>query len=209
MGGVISILETAAHPDVVTGLVLIDPALPLPPQKPDWQVHGQFLLYALPGLGESTVARLLRTVPPETGVQRVLELCFADPSRADPELTKADVALAVRRHPATRAQASARARIFLAAARSLLLVLSRRQRFAGMMAGIDVPVLLIGGEADRLIPVAVMRQAAARNPRWDSVILPDVGHVPMLEVPDTVTGAIRDWLARTEGSTHHAAADRT
>jgi pimeloyl-ACP methyl ester carboxylesterase len=209
MGGLISILETAAHPDVVTGLVLIDPALPLPPQKPDWQVSGQFLLYALPGLGERTVAKLLRTVPPETAIQRVLELCFADPSRADPELVKADVALAARRHPATRAQASARARIFLAAARSLLLVLSRRQRFAAKMAGIDVPVLLIGGEADRLVPVAAMRQAAARNPRWESVILPDVGHVPMLEVPDTVTGAIRDWLARTEGSPHHAAADRT
>jgi pimeloyl-ACP methyl ester carboxylesterase len=209
MGGVISILETAAHPGVVTGLVLIDPALPLPPQKPDWQVSSQFLLYALPGLGERTVAKLLRTVPPEAAVQRVLELCFADPSRADPELIKADVALAVRRHPATRAQASARARIFLAAARSLLLVLSRRHRFAGLMAGIDVPVLLIGGEADRLVPVAAMRQAVARNPRWDSVILPDVGHVPMLEVPDTVTGAIRDWLARTEGSTNHAAADRT
>jgi pimeloyl-ACP methyl ester carboxylesterase len=209
MGGVISILETAAHPDVVTGLVLIDPALPLPPQKPDWQVSGQFLLYALPGLGERTVAKLLRTVPPETAVQRVLELVFADPSRADPELIKADVALSVRRHPATRAQALARARIFLAAARSLLLVLSRRQRFAAKMAGIGVPVLLIGGEADRLVPVAAMRQAAARNPHWDSVILPDVGHVPMLEVPDTVTGAIRDWLARTEGSTHHAAADRT
>jgi pimeloyl-ACP methyl ester carboxylesterase len=54
-----------------------------------------------------------------------------------------------------------------------------------------------------------MRRAAARNPHWESVMLPDVGHVPMLEVPGTVTGAIRDWLARTEGSTHHAAADRT
>ena len=209
MGGVISILETAAHPDVIKGVVLIDPALPLPPQKPDWEVSGQFLLYALPGLGERTVAKVLRTTPPETAVQRVHELCFADPSRADPELIKADVALSVRRHPATRAQASARARIFLAAARSLLRVLSRRQNMQKMMAGIDVPVLLIGGEADRLVPVAAMRQAAARNPRWESVILPDVGHVPMLEVPGTVTGTIRDWLARTEGSTHHAAADRT
>jgi pimeloyl-ACP methyl ester carboxylesterase len=78
-----------------------------------------------------------------------------------------------------------------------------------MMAGIDVPVLLIGGEADRLVPVAAMRQAAARNPRWESVMLPDVGHVPMLEVPDTVTAAIRDWLDRTQGAQGHAATDRT
>ena len=209
MGGLISILETAANPAAIKGVVLIDPALPLPPQKPDWQVSGQFLLYSLPGLGPLAVARLMRTVSPETAVQQLVELYFADPSRADPELNKADVALLTRRHPATPAQASARARIFLAAARSLLRVLGRRQRYQAMMAGIDVPVLLIGGEADRLVPVAAMRQAAAQNPRWESVMLPGVGHTPQLEVPDVVTGAIRDWLARTGGSTEDAATDRT
>jgi len=196
MGGLISILETSNHPDLIKGVVLLDPALPLPPQKPDWQVSGQFLLYALPGLGEFAVAKLMASVSPEKGVQQLVQLCFADPSRSDPEMIRAEVALSTKRHPATPAQATARARIFLAAARSLLRVLSRRQRYAKMMAGIDVPVLLIGGEDDRLVPVAAMRQAAARNPRWESVILPGVGHTPMLEVPDVVTGIIADWLDR-------------
>ncbi len=196
MGGLISILEAAAHPDLIEALVLIDPALPLPPQKPDWQVSGQFLLYALPGLGELAVAKALQSIRPEAAVQRLYELCFADPSRADPELIKADVALATRRHPATPAQASARARIFLAASRSLLRVLGPRRTYNTMMASIDAPVLLIGGEADRLVPVAAMRLAAARNPRWESVILAGVGHTPQLEVPDAVAGAIRDWLGR-------------
>ena len=193
MGGLISILETAANPRAIDGVVLIDPALP---QKPDWQVSGQFALYALPGLGSLAVARLMSTVPPEQAVQQLLQLCFADPSRADPEMIKADVALLTRRHPTTSARAAARARVFLAAARSLLRVLARRQQYNAMMAGIDVPVLLIGGEDDRLVPVAAMRQAAARNPHWESVILPGVGHTPMLEVPDAVTGVIRDWLDR-------------
>jgi pimeloyl-ACP methyl ester carboxylesterase len=196
MGGLISILETAANPERIKGAVLIDPALPLPPQKPDWQVSGQFLLYALPGLGEYAVAKFMRSISPEEAVQQLLELCFADPSRADPELIKADVALLTRRHPATSARAAARARVFLAAARSLLRVLSRRQRYNAMMAGIEVPVLLIGGEDDRLVPIAAMRQAAARNPRWESVMLAGVGHTPMLEVPDAVAGTIRDWLDR-------------
>jgi pimeloyl-ACP methyl ester carboxylesterase len=196
MGGLISILETSNNPEHIKGMVLLDPALPLPPQKPDWQVSGQFLLYALPGLGEFAVAKMMASVSPEESVQQVLQLCFADPSRADPELIRAEVALSTKRHPATPAQARARARIFLAAARSLLRVLSRRQRYARMMAGIDVPVLLIGGEDDRLVPVAAMRQAAARNPRWESVILPGVGHTPMLEVPDDTSAAIRDWLER-------------
>ena len=194
MGGLISILETAAHPRAIDGVVLIDPALPLPPQKPDWQISGQFLLYALPGLGPLAVARLMSTISPEQAVQQLVQLCFADPSRADPEMIKADVALLNRRHPTTSARAAARARVFLAAARSLLRVLARRQQYNAMMARIDVPVLLIGGEDDRLVPVAAMRQAAARNPRWESVILAGVGHTPQLEVPDAVTGVMRDWL---------------
>ena len=209
MGGLISILETAANPGAIRSVVLIDPALPLPPQKPDWQVSGQFLLYTLPGLGPLAVARLMSSVSPEEAVRQLVQLCFADPSRADPEIIKADVALVARRHPVTAAQASARARIFLAAARSLLRVLSRRRSYNAMMSGIDVPVLLIGGEADRLVSVAAMRQAAARNPQWESVMLPGVGHTPQLEVPDAVAGMIRDWLDRqvTLGP-NHAAADR-
>jgi pimeloyl-ACP methyl ester carboxylesterase len=223
MGGMISILETAANPDAVSGLVLIDPALPLPPQKPDWEVTGQFLLYATPGLGGLAVAKIVSSVSPEAAVQRLIQLCFADPSRADPEMVKAEVALTTRRRPANPAQASARARVFLVAARSLLRVLGRPQRYYAMMAGIDVPVLLIGGDDDRLVPVAAVRRAAARNPRWESVILPGVGHTPQLEVPEATVGVIRDWLARTEGSagegsagegsageggTGHAATDR-
>jgi pimeloyl-ACP methyl ester carboxylesterase len=63
-----------------------------------------------------------------------------------------------------------------------------------MMASVRVPVLLLGGEADRLVPVASMREAAAGNPGWETVILPGVGHTPQLEVPDSVTGTLRDWL---------------
>jgi pimeloyl-ACP methyl ester carboxylesterase len=76
-------------------------------------------------------------------------------------------------------------------------VVGQRHRYWEMMASVRVPVLLIGGEADRLVPTASMRQAAARNPRWETVMLPDVGHTPQLEVPDTVIGTVRDWLGRT------------
>jgi pimeloyl-ACP methyl ester carboxylesterase len=65
------------------------------------------------------------------------------------------------------------------------------------MASVGVPVLLIGGEADRLVSAASMRQAAARNPRWETVMLPGVGHTPQLEAPDNVIAAVRDWLDRT------------
>jgi pimeloyl-ACP methyl ester carboxylesterase len=196
MGGLISILQTAAQPDTVQGLVLIDPALPMPRGRVDPRVTGGFLLFALPGLGEMVVGRYLTRRSPETTVRQLVEVCFADPSRADPELLAADIALAARRQPMSAHQASVRAGTFLAAARSLLWVVSLRRAYFKMMAGITVPVLLIGGEDDRLVPVAAMRQAGTRFPDRESVILPGVGHVPQLEVPDTVIGAIRDWLDR-------------
>ena len=193
MGGLISILQTTAAPDTVQGLVLIDPALPLPRRAPDRQVVGQFLLYALPGLGEIYVGTALARTPPQLAVQRVVDLCFADPSRADPAMLTASIALAAERQSQP---GRARDQAFLAASRSLMRVVGRRRLYWEMMASVRVPVLLIGGEADRLVPVASMRQAAARNPRWETVILPGVGHTPQLEVPDVVTDTLRDWLGR-------------
>jgi pimeloyl-ACP methyl ester carboxylesterase len=196
MGGLISILHAARAPETVRGLVLIDPALPLPPRAPDRQVGGQFLLYALPGLGELYVRTVLARRPPQLAVRRVIELCFADPSRADPAMLAASAALAAERRGWDHADAA-----FLAASRSLMRVVGRRRRYWEMMAAVRAPVLLIGGEADRLVPEAAMRQAAARNPRWEMVMLPGVGHTPQLEVPDIVIGTVRDWLGRTTPGT--------
>ena len=193
MGGLISILQTAAAPETVQGLVLIDPALPLPRRATDRQVGSQFLLYALPGLGELYVRTVMARTPPQLAVQRVVELCFADPSRADPAMLTASIALATERY-SHRTRATDQA--FLAASRSLMRVVGLRRRYWEMMASVRVPVLLIGGEADRLVPVAAMRQAADRKPRWETVILPGVGHTPQLEVPDVVTDTLRDWLGK-------------
>jgi pimeloyl-ACP methyl ester carboxylesterase len=192
MGGLISVLQAAAAPETVRGLVLIDPALPPPRQTPDRQVAGQFLLYALPGLGELYVRAVMSRRQPDVAVRRLIELCFADPSRADPAMLTASVALAAERQRQERRNAAA----FLAASRSLMRVVSQRHRYWEMMASVRVPVLLIGGESDRLVPAAAMRQAADRNPRWATVMLPGVGHTPQLEVPDSVIGTVRDWLGR-------------
>ena len=193
MGGLISILQTAAAPEMVRGLVLVDPALPVPLRTPDKQVGSQFLIYSLPGVGELYLRRVLSRRPPQVAVQQVVELCFADLSRVDPTMMTASIALAAERqdHPA-----GAGPEVFLAASRSLMRVTGLRRRYWETMASVRVPVLLIGGDADRLVPVASMRQAAARHPRWETVILPGVGHTPQLEAPGKVIGTIRDWLGR-------------
>jgi len=53
MGGLICVLQAAANPDAVAGLVLIDPALPLPRQAPDWPelTESEFAVVSLVGRG--------------------------------------------------------------------------------------------------------------------------------------------------------------
>jgi pimeloyl-ACP methyl ester carboxylesterase len=196
MGGMVSIMEAAANPDAVARLVLIDPALPfVHGVRPDRLVATMFLAYAVPGLGERYLARHRAAVPPRQIVQQVLDLCCADPSRVPAELVTASVALAEERAAVPGLDAA-----FLGAARSLLRVSARRERYWATMRAISVPVLLLHGERDRLVSVRAAREAAARNPGWAFEVFPDVGHVPQLEVPDAVAERILDWLG-AEGAT--------
>jgi pimeloyl-ACP methyl ester carboxylesterase len=75
-------------------------------------------------------------------------------------------------------------------------VLARPQRYQAAMKRLDVPVLLIHGERDRLVPVAAARAALAANPRWEGAMLPGVGHTPQLESPDAVVDSILRWTER-------------
>jgi pimeloyl-ACP methyl ester carboxylesterase len=189
MGGMISMLQARAHPDTVAGLVLISPALPAARQRPDWAVAGRFLTYALPGLGELSLRAARGRTSPAQMVQQIIELCFADPSRADPAMLAAATALATYRRTMPGCDES-----MLGAARSLLRIGAQRQHYEAVMAAIEAPVLLIGGESDRLVPAASVRRAATLNPRWDSLVMAGVGHTAQLETPGLVTDAIGGWL---------------
>jgi pimeloyl-ACP methyl ester carboxylesterase len=196
MGGMVSILEAAANPDAVAGLVVIDPVLPLVRGvRPDRLVATMFLLYAVPGIGVRYLARRRAAVAPRELVRQLLDLCCVDPTRVPQELVAASVALAEERVAVPGADAA-----FLSAARSLLWVSARRGRYWAAMRKVRAPVLLLHGEKDRLVSVHSAREAAARNPGWRFEVLADVGHVPQLEVPDAVADLILDWLG-AEGAT--------
>jgi pimeloyl-ACP methyl ester carboxylesterase len=196
MGGLISAMRTSEHSADIAGLVLIDPALPPVAQRPDLAVAGMFATYAVPGIGEFAMRMMQARSSPQAGVRRVLNLCFADPSRIDPAMLVAAVELAK-----ARAALSGKEESFLRATRSLMWTLARADRHRAMLRRIDVPVLLISGEEDRLVPIAAARQAAVTNQRWDSVFLPGVGHTPQLETPYLVIDAVTSWLARTPSTT--------
>jgi pimeloyl-ACP methyl ester carboxylesterase len=86
---------------------------------------------------------------------------------------------------------------FLSAARSLVRLLVDPRSYRSAMASIRVPVLMVQGDKDRLVPVTAARDIAGRHPDWQYLELPGVGHVPQLQVPEQLATAVLAWLGAT------------
>lgn len=194
MGGMVTILLAATRPELAVGLCLVDPSLPIVHGHQDRLVAAGFGLFTVPVLGAAYLERGRRRFGVETQVRRVLDLCFGDSSRIDPNVFAADVALTEYRATMPGVDAA-----FLSAARSLLRVLARRKRYAARIHSVARPVLLVHGERDRLVPFAAAKATAAGNPHWETLFLPGVGHVPQLEVPDLVLERLVPWLDGLSG----------
>jgi pimeloyl-ACP methyl ester carboxylesterase len=190
MGGMISLLEASAAPDKVAGLVLLDPALPFVLARPDPLVATMFGLYLTPGLGRLMLSGRGR-LNPETLVTSTLALCCANPTLVATDVVAEHVDIARQ-----RAAFEGTGRDFAAAVRSVIATAGplRGRRYRRGLRDVTCPVLLVHGDRDRLVPVAVARAAAKAHPSWSLVVMPGVGHVPQLEVPGDTAEAITGWL---------------
>ena len=68
-----------------------------------------------------------------------------------------------------------------------------------MLSEINVPVLIIHGADDQLIPVAEAEAMHQAIPNSELVIVPDAGHLPNLEQPDIFHDAVIDFLEELFG----------
>ena len=189
MGGMISLLEASAAADRVSGLILIDPALPFVPARPDLLVAAVFATGGLPGLGPALL-RGVHRLPPEAIVASILSLCCHDPSRVPADVIAQHVAVA-----RCRAGFAEAGRDIGIATRSVV----GTAGFGGHayrrgIAALSCPVLLLHGERDRLVPATAARAAARAHPSWSVAVLPGVGHVPQLEAAPDCADAILSWL---------------
>lgn len=191
MGGLISILQAADSPRTVAGLVLIDPALPVGLRvHPDARVLATFAAFTVPAVGRTALALRRSRTSAGQAAHDLLELCCADPARVPTAVVDQHVALASerRRYPDADAE-------LVAAAQSLVWVLADRRAYSRMQHAIEVPVLLLHGDQDRLVPIAAAREAARANPAWEFHEAAGIGHVPQLEDPGWTSDRIRGWLA--------------
>jgi 3-oxoadipate enol-lactonase len=58
------------------------------------------------------------------------------------------------------------------------------------------PTLIVWGSEDRMVPLRCMEQWRAAYPGAETCVLPDVGHLPMLEDAEGFLGAVDGFLAR-------------
>jgi pimeloyl-ACP methyl ester carboxylesterase len=178
MGGAIAAEVAIAHPERVRGLVLISSAGLGARQPPlfhvgRWPVVGP-LLFAFRGRGLT---------------ERLLEATYADPSKvADADVDQYYAPVAEPEY-----------------GRSLRAVL-REFRFDGLAGRLDhiaAPTLVLWGEADRLIPIALGRALAAGIPRAAFLSVPRAGHAVQEEAPEEVNRLLirflKDGLARVPG----------
>jgi proline iminopeptidase len=63
-------------------------------------------------------------------------------------------------------------------------------------ANLTIPTLLVAGEYDKIIPANLGRHAASLNNKVHFEVIPNTGHFPMLEDPETYLQKVHEFLQK-------------
>lgn len=195
MGGLVAQLAAAGGPQWCRALVLVAPAVPaVSPASFSPDTLLRIVLPAIPGIGPNRLRAFWNDTPIDEQLEEGWRILTYDPTRVHPEYRELARATVERRASTTWA-----ADAFSEASRSIGALLTRRSRHRKMIHRIVAPTLLVQGDADRVvIPEAALRLIDER-PDWDLALLDDVGHVPMIEVPERFLDVVVPWLEKTVG----------
>lgn len=196
MGGGIALLLAAARPDLVRTLTLISPAMP--DLRPDFRrlSDPRMAVAMVPFFGRRAREGLAGLTARDQ-IDRMLQLCFADPARVSEariELAAAELAERNAVPWAGKAVSTAATAIFrdwlVPANRSLWAVAQQ----------VDVPALVVWGAKDKVISVRKAPRTARLLPRGRLLVLPRTGHTAQMERPVTVARAVLGmWEAVDRG----------
>ncbi|MBQ0885140.1 alpha/beta hydrolase [Streptomyces sp. RM72] len=198
LGGAVVTRVAAVRPDLVRTLTLVSPALP------EIRVQRTALptgLLALPGVVR-LFNRLTREWTAEQRVRGVTALCYGDPGRVSEEGFRNAVEEMERRLRLPYFwDAMARS------ARGIVnaYTLGGQHALWRQAERVLAPTLLVYGGRDQLVGYRMAQRAARAFRDSRLVTLPDAGHVAMMEYPETVATAFREFLADTADTA--AAAD--
>ncbi len=172
-GGLIALQAAQTYPERVMGLILVDPA-----------VYTSGAPTFIVSLADTPQLRRLGPLVARTFASNdsLLELAYHDPAKATSDsLEKAAVTTRVENWDKAFWE-------FTAAATSAQGVIDR-------IPVTEIPTLVITGDDDRVVPPEESRRLADELPQSELAVLPDCGHVPHDECPDTFITAVSQWLA--------------
>ncbi|HWC81937.1 MAG TPA: alpha/beta fold hydrolase [Pseudonocardiaceae bacterium] len=196
MGGAISLLVAAGRPDLVRTLTLISPAVPdLRPSVRRLSDPRLPLAY-LPVIGRRARRAIAATSSAERADQ-MLRLCFAEPDK----VSQSRIDLAIEEFeervgqpwagPALGMATTSLFRAWMTFGRGSLWAVARR---------VLAPALVVWGAQDRLVSVRKAPRTASALPNARLLVLPNTGHVAMMERPATVARAtLSMWEAAATG----------
>ena len=192
LGGAVSTRVAAERPDLVRTLTLISPALPN--LRPKRGSDPRLPLLLVPGLSKLATRSLAKRTP-EQRAQAVLEICYADTSRIPQQRIDEAVAEVARRNGLAWAELA-----FTASLRGLIAsYLERGPRSLWRQAAtVTAPTLLLWGDKDQLVDVALAPRARRTFPDSRLLVLPDTGHVAQLEQPEIVARAFLGLIEELE-----------
>ncbi|HTK64961.1 MAG TPA: alpha/beta fold hydrolase [Pseudonocardia sp.] len=194
MGGAIGLVVAARRPELVKSLTLLAPAMPDRRPDPRRVSDPRFFLVAVPGLRRRVIRAMTETTPRER-VEQMIRLCYGDPaSVAEHRIAEAIEEGAVRNSQPWANDA---------------LLRTTKGMIGGWFAGpslwtaaarVTAPTLVVWGGRDRLVAPRLAARTTTTLPRGRLLALPEVGHVPQMEVPVTVARAVLGmWRAVDAG----------
>ena len=173
MGGWLTWRAGLSVPDRVSGLVLIDAS--------GAQVEQKVKPYLGARLAQSWVGQmLLPEITPRFLVKSSLEETVAQPERLTGE--QVDRYWELLRFPGNRQAAVDRAKT------------AREPEKWSEIGSLKMPVLLLWGEQDKVIPLSHARAFEAAIPGSKLIVYSDAGHLPMEETPEQVARDIDAWI---------------
>lgn len=195
LGSLVSVAATVAHPEMVAGLIMVNlpdaSVLPLPLPSPILRFIKPVVNLIKPAI--ALLNHILLSPPifdpffnfirQPTLIRYWATFAYANPNRVDHELVH------ILCSPAYEKGAS---RTLAHMTRSP----GGNPDYAAKVAlpQLQIPMLLIWGKQDRLVPPVLAPMLASLNPSLQWVELDQAGHCPQDECPEIVNPLVLDWI---------------